>query len=370
MPEGIWLGDSTSLGNDTLLDLLKTTQADMPWDGQFETLQKYHQYPICNTWFTRDKVTQDGGAGIIRNVQLTETGTARFVLPWEPTAVSASDVQGRLRIDYTKLQDSYSISRDEMLRSRGKGKLIDLEKTRRMTMLMNMANKIEVAAWTAPTSAANAQRVPYGIPYWLIKPTADQTTADTEGHFGGNPTGFSDCGGIDCTQTEPDASRWKSYIASWEAAGGGITDADILKLTQMLRRLHFKAPIFVKDQKDSSLRTLSIYCGETTLNNLEDRARKNNDSLGADVAKYAGATLIKNIPLEWNEQLDSDTTYPLYAVNHDYFHPVVLQGDYFRTEGPMNDRSLPDVFTTFDNLTFNFLCINRRTAGGCIAYST
>jgi len=70
--------DPRSLANTALLDLLKTTTEQHPWDGKFETLQKWNLYEICNRWFAKDRITFDGGTSIIRNVQLAENGSAKF----------------------------------------------------------------------------------------------------------------------------------------------------------------------------------------------------------------------------------------------------------------------------------------------------
>jgi hypothetical protein len=154
----------------------------------------------------------------------------------------------------------------------------------------------------------------------------------------------------------------------WSNDDGNIEDADITKITRMLRRLHFKSPMFVKDSTEGGYKNLRLYTTEAIIEALEDRARKNNDNLAGDVAKYAGATVIKNLPVQWVEYLDADTSNPLYAINHDYFFPFVMEGDFFRETGPMNDRTQKDVFTTFVDLEFNYLCTNRQRAGGMISH--
>jgi hypothetical protein len=135
----------------------------------------------------------------------------------------------------------------------------------------------------------------------------------------------------------------------------------------MLRRLNFQSPVFVQDSGSGAYRYLRLYTNETVLEALEDRARKNNDALGADVGRYAGATVIKNLPILWAEKLDADATNPLYAVNHTHFHPFVMEGDFFRETGPMNSRDQHDVFTTFVDLQFNYICTNRQKGGGVIS---
>lgn len=361
---GVSFTDPRDLHNGTLRDLLATTLENHPWDGKFQTLQQYHDYPVCNTWFREDRVVFDGGTSIVRNVQLGENGSAKFTRPYEPASPAVADVQGRLRAEWVQATADYSISRQELLRNRSTSRLIDLLASRRTAALADLANLLEDYAWQAPASGGDDLH-PMGIPYWLVPITSDQQTAGTHGHQGGNPTGFSDCGGIDASAAAN--SRWRSYNDCWSDDTGTITDDDVIKITRMLRRLHFRSPVFVNQAEEEGFRNVRLYANETTLEALEDRAREGNDQLGSDVGRYAGATVVKNIPVVWVEQLDADTTNPLYAVNHAYFHPFVMEGDFFRETGPMNSRQQHDVFTTFVDLQFNFVCLNRQRAGGVIS---
>ncbi len=361
---GVDFTDPRELANDTLRDLLKTTLENHPWDGKFETLQKYHDYPICNLWFQQDRVVFDGGTSIVRNVQLAENGSAKFTRPYEPASPTVADVQGRLRAQWVQATADYSISRQEVLRNRGKSRLIDLLAARRESALADLANLLEEYAWLAPASGGDDLH-PMGIPYWLTPITAAQQAAGTYGHQGANPAGFSDCGGIDAS--DADNARWRSYNDAWHSTDGTVAAEDVVRVTRMLRRLHFRSPLFIHDADSDPYRHVRLYANETILEGLEALARESNDQLGPDLGRFAGATVIKNIPVLWAEQLDTDVTNPLYAINHAYFSPFVMDGDFFRETGPMNSRDQHDVFTTFVDLQFNFLCTNRQRAGGVIS---
>jgi len=374
--DGVSLAVSASLDNDTLKDLLKTTLENYPWDGKFATLLKYHDYPICNMWFRDGNITLDGGTAIVRNVQLTENGSARFTQPYETASPAQADVQGRLRANWVYVAGDFSISREEMLINRSKPeKLIDLAKTKRLAAIMDIANLLEAWAWKAPSSSTDELH-PMGIPYCLVPITGAQVTAGTATHQGTYLSGFSDCYGIDPAQTTPDASRWLSYNDVWTNSAGDIADGDVTKIGRMLRRLGFRTPQ-VANVPDEGPDKLRLYATETIIESLEDRARKNNDSLAADVAKYSwiksgnSGPLLAGRPVEWAEYLDGDTDYytkPLVAVNHSFFQPFVMSGNWFRETGPLNDRTQHNVFTTFEDLQFNFVCTNRQRAGGVISY--
>ncbi len=375
MATTVSFADPTSLyNNDQMLDLLRVTIPTVPWDGKYEVLHKYNAYPVVNNWFQERKVLYQGGTQIIKNVRVTESGGAHFTTPYATEEPSVEDLQARVRIEWVQLTHDYSISRQEMADNRGRNKLIDLIKNRRGGTQEGMANVLEEYAWQVPDDSGDTLH-PLGIPYWI----GPIVTSQTAGHNGNKPiykdgNDASDCGGINPSTTSPDQSRWKNYNDRWTAAtsfDGTIVDSDVIKVTRMLRRLRFKPPVMVSDATATAANPLKIYTGEEVLEAFEDRARDNNDQLGADVGKYAGATLIKNIPIELVEYLNyaqgNDTTYPMYAINHAYFHAAVKEGDYFRETGPMNSVKQHDVFTTFLDIRFNFLCTNRRTAGGIIS---
>jgi hypothetical protein len=292
-----------------------------------------------------------------------------MIRAYQPSTMIVADVQGRLKAEWVEGQTQFNISRQEMMRNRGKSKLIDLVKSRRIDALSDLANLLEVQGWSAPNSPSDDLNA-WGIPYWLVKPTAPQTAAQTLGFQGGTySTAFPDCGGIDPTQAVPDASRWKSYNGSWTNSSAVITDDDIANITDMMLLTEFTPPQFVTDINAGNFSKRRFYSGRVLRRALEDRARKVNDNYGADVGKYAGGTLIMNTPVKYVPYLDNDTTYPLYMINHAYFKAFIMAGEYLREEGPMNSRDLHNVWSTFYNLSFNFLCTNRRMAGGVIAYT-
>jgi len=250
------------------------------------------------------------------------------------------------------------------MRNRGKAKLIDLVKSRRQSAMADLANLLEDYAWQAPESPSDDLH-PMGIPYWITPITGAQVSAGTSGHQGANPSGFSTCGGIDASATAN--ARWRSYNDVWENSTADIKYDDIKKITRMLRHLRFRSPIMLNDASIDSSKNMRLYTNETVLEGIEEFAVNSNDNIGTDVGKFAGATVIKNLPIIWIEQLDADPSNPLYAINHDFFYPFVMEGDFFRETGPMNDRTQKDVFTTFVDLQFNYICTNRQRAGGVIS---
>ena len=128
------------VSNEALLDLLKTTQKNLPWDGSFEVLLKHQTYEVVNRWFAGDRVDFEGGTSIQRNVQIGESGNAEFVRLYQPTDPNVSDVQAQIDVPWRQVQTHYSIDRRELLRNRGPAGYITLVKSRRVDDMMDLAN--------------------------------------------------------------------------------------------------------------------------------------------------------------------------------------------------------------------------------------
>jgi len=356
-----------------LLDLLQTTQENLPWDGQFEVLQKHIKYQGVNDWFGRMSVKFHSGTSIVRKVQVTESGAAHFTRPYATETPSVGDVMEDIDLPWRLATTNYSIARSEMLRNRKKARLIELVKSRRIDALMDMANLLQENIWLSPPTTAD-EEYPHGVDYWMPHILYNATA----GFVGGIPTdragtSFSDCGGISPTTH----SRWKSYADAWTNSGGAVVDADLKKMRTMYRKLGFQSPTIVDDLKGFA-KNFKIYSNDTTIGNLEDLARQQNDQLGADVGKFAEATSFKRIPIQYVDVLDDDirgddsstSAYPLYYINHAYWEVYCMEDDYFRESDPMNTRDQHRVYTTFTDLQFNTLCTNRQRGGGVIGYKT
>ena len=356
--------------DSALLDLIATTQENLPWDGKFSTLVKYQNYEVCDRWFKDEKVTLQSGTSITRNVQYGESGAAKFVLPYASESPSVNDVQTTLNVRWSRAQTDYSIERSEMLMNKKRAKLIELIKSRRIDAMQSMADLLEERMWLAPSTTSNSTQ-PYGIPYWITPITAAQVGV-TDGFQGANPYAgggttdqFSTCGDIDASASA--YSRWRNYNDVWNTATGAGDATDLERWRKMYHKTHFKAPS-LNSQIVSGEFALAFYTNITTLLNAERLMESRNDNLGYDVGKAAGQTVFRGVPIKWAVPLDDDTTYPLYAINHNHFKIYCLADQYFRETEPISDRQQHNVYTTFVDLQFNALVDDRQKCGGMISY--
>jgi len=136
----------------------------------------------------------------------------------------------------------------------------------------------------------------------------------------------------------------------------------------------FETPTIAGEALDpkSNFNNFRMYTSSNVILNLEEIARKSDDKVGFDLGKYAGATIFKGIPFKWINDLDTELTYvrgadPIYGVNHSHFYPIVLADNNFRRTAPAPIKGSHNVLEAFIDLTYAYVCDNRRTAGFLIS---
>jgi len=358
---------STGIANTQLLDLLQTTTAHYPWDGKFAALFETRSFPGINEFLSRRHETVEGGTTYDWRVKYKRGGQASAVEINDTIDPSVVNVLATASVPWRQYNTHWTVNRREMLRNKGRAKLIELVKVRRFDAMEDLAELLEGHLW-ANLPSANTTFV-WPVPYWLPQATS---TTHTTGWVGQNPvdsggTSLSDCAGIDASSATYDL--WRSYQSIWGADGANgsapsFTAGDLAKIRAMFRALKFEAPFMVKD--NSPARALRYYANDTTIGAFETIADSRNDNIGFDIAKVAENIAIKGVPVSYVAKLDTDTTNPLYAINHNFFRCLVLKGDYLRESEPMNDVTQHNTFTTHVDLTVQTQMKDRRRGGGVI----
>jgi|GEM_PF-2334931 len=369
-----------ALNRSDSFDLWKVTTRNYDWDDKsMDYLFPQREFLVVDQWFQKDRMQQDPGTEIERQVVYRENGSTTFYDPGETRTSSSMNVVAVLRLPYVSCYAEYSALDAEIRRNAGRAKLKGILSSKRGTAKMDMAVTLDEKGWDMPDTANN--KLPHGIPYWIVPITGAQVTAGTASgaHQGQNPTGFSTCANIDASDST--YSRWRNYNAGWTNSSGEITEEDLLRLGKMRRSLKFKSPHIVADIHKPMYSKFRHYTCETIIDSYSAALRRLKDDIGGnDPARYYGAGMADTgepmffgSPVHLAEPLDTaDTTnrgaYPWYSLNHDYFYPVVEQGMYFSEDGPWRTKEQPDLYTTYVELAFNFLCTNRQLAGGVISY--
>lgn len=369
------------LSNEQLLDLWQITRAKVPWKGQLIAFQAKHEYLVVNQWFAEDRVEYQSGTQIEVPVMITNTGTARMILPAEVRTYAVGNVMDKIVVPWKIANAYYNVDDEEVARNLDEGgeiQLVDLVKVRRADCGMNMGDLLDELCFKTPASSTDVYN-PFGLPYWVTPLTPAQITAGTEdGFLGQNPVyqdgnAAADCGGIDASLAKN--SRFRNYVGLWSNNTFTMTDTDVQIVSKMVYQLKFKSPMTAKDVESGGFDKFRYFTCLDVILAMDLKARMNNDSLGADLGKFAGSVVIRGNPVYRADELDETAplpgggTLPFFAINMAFWKPFVQKGRFFREIGPMNDRAQPTTFTTNVDLVFNTICTNRQRQG-VIVYDT
>ena len=354
-------------------DLLKTTLKNYPHKGTLTVLQERHNFPIMNRLFRDDRMMIRGGTAISEKLMIDENGAAKMTQPYAIHEGNVVDVMATMEMPWRQAQTSWDLEKGEIIRNasgqmtgNSAVQIVDIVKVRRASSDLSLANLMEDLGWKAPTSTTDALN-PYGIFYWLPPITSAQVTTGSGGdHIATNPVGFSTTAGIDAS--DETYKLWKAYCDVWDNNTPTCTDDDVRKMVRMHRRLRFQVPMNARDWQADTFSDYQGYCSEDRLEAFEERARANNESLGADLGKFSGQTVIKGTPLNWTEEIDDVASDPLVLLNHKHWKVFVLEGDNFAESVEKGGRSQHRVTTAFTDISFNIGTLNRRLCGGRIDY--
>lgn len=337
-----------TLSAKDIADLVAATQDELGRMRFQQIAQDLQDYEMMGRWLREDKVTFNSGTGIQRTVMKDTSGAAKHTGLFAQDDVNVADVLDTLTVPWRHATTNWAYDVREMYMNKGAERIVDIVKVRRTDAMIDLAEKLEARAWSAPPSSTD-KTYPYGVPYWIVKNA-------TAGFNGGNPTGFSDTGGIDRSATAN--ANFKNYTFTFSA----WTKADLIKdMRTCHRKIGFKSPVKVNDYSNGSIGDrYRIYMGETAISYMEDIGESQNENLGRDIASMDGTIVFRKNPLVWVPYLDSDTTYPIYFINHSVFQPIVLAEDYLRESSPEKLAYSHNVYGCFVDLTYNFCCVDPR----------
>lgn len=332
-----------------ILDLTTGTLENMDPMSFVQIAQPLQEYEVMPRWLKKDKVVIDGGKGITRSLMIKLSYGARHVGMYEKDNVNVTSFMKTLSIPWRHATNNWAYDRREILMNEGDGKLMvfKLIEPRRGDCMISFADELERKAWVCP--AADNEKDPYGIPYYIVKNAA-------EGFNGGAPSGHTTVAGVNPTSVE----GWKNYTGTYT----NKSKRDLIsKLRTAYRRMSWKSPVNLKDYTSGRGDKMRIYVNEPTINELELIGESQNDNLGNDLASKDDTIVFKKHPIRWIPILDLDTQDPVYFVDHGTFYPVVLEGDFLRESDPMIIGDQHNMVQTHVDLTYNYLCINRRKNG-------
>lgn len=310
--------------------------------------QELQEYPVMSSWLKTDKQVEQGGLGISRRLMDRTNGAASHLGMYETDDVQVGDHMQEISARWVHAKTCWGYELREAMMNKGKALVSNILEPRRIACMLDMAAELETKAWTCP-SASNLTD-PWGIPYWIVSTT-------TEGFNGTVGSDHTTKGGLD----PDDVPKIKNYGFQYAAISRGDF---IRKCRRMWGKIHFKSPIGAAQFNGSTGQDFRHYCGLEMKLDLEEWAEDHNDNLGSDLlGKFDGNVTLNRNAVIRIPQLDADTSYPFYSINHRTFYPIVLDGDNMRQTGPDPAPGMHNVRWVHYDLTYQWFCVNPRGNG-------
>lgn len=351
-------------------DLLTATLAKFK-PNQFEIALKSQTAEIVNRWFKKDKMVVNGGDSCKFYIQLKRSNNATHTRLYDTDDVNVAQVMTEGSVNWTHAKTAWAFDVREIAMNKGNPqRIFSLLEARVKAAHHDLIIELEEAAWRTPSGSTD-DLAPHGIPAWLAQADADSETGDFTGYVGDYTTSgdtespYSSVAGISCTSTT------NPYWANFYADHNNLLDDSLLKiLSRAFLKTKFETPEIAGQALDpkSNFSNFRMYTSSNVILELEELARKSDDRVGYDLGKYAGATIFKGVPFRWVADLDTELTYvrgadPIYGINHNHFYPIVLADNNFRRTKPTPKSGSHNVLEGFVDLTYAYVCDNRRVGG-------
>lgn len=337
---------SVALTDQDIADLVAGTLKDLGRLKFQQIAQSLPNYEVFPVWFKKDRMTFDSGIGIQRTLMNKLSGAAKHVGLMDTDVVNITDVIDQLNVPWRHAQTSWAFIYQETLQNRGEALIFNVIKPRRAAAMIDMVELLENAAWSTPADPTDKLN-PYGLPYWIVKNTAT-------GFNGGTPGSWTTVGGVSLTNSP----TFKNYTAQYV----NVSKPDLIKkLRTAHRQCRFMSPVDIDDYRGGKGERYRLYVNEPTVASFEDLGEAQNENLGRDIASIDGVQMtFRGHPIRWVPKLDSDTSNPVYGIDHSTFYPVCLKGDYLREGTAKPAPNQHNVYQVFVDLSYNYLCLDRR----------
>jgi len=330
-----------------IADLVAGTLRDLGPLRFQQIAQNLQYYEVFSKWFKKDKVVFDSGVGIQRTLMnRLDSTSSKHVGLLDTDQVNIPDVIDQLQIPWRHAQTSWAlIYQTDILMNRGKSLIFNVVKPRRAAALLGLVEELEERAWGSAPSTTD-KLLPFSIQYWIVE-------NNSVGFNGGLPGSHTTIGGVDLA----DSPNFKNYTGQYTS----VTKSDLIKkLRTAHRKIRFVSPVTLDDYRGGMGDRYRLYTNESVISDLEDVGEAQNENLGREIASMDGTITFRRHPIVWIPKLDSRSDNPVYMIDHSTFYPVCLKGDYLRESEATKAPNQHNVFQVFVDLTYNYLCIDRR----------
>jgi len=256
---------------------------------------------------------------------------------------------------------NYHYDIDEEIFGQGAQQIVNYMKLQEDSLMVDFFKGMEdIMFGTGPTSPTQSPFPPTSLLWWI------QENA-TEGFNGGEPSGFTDVGGVD-VDTYP---NWKNRTFSY----ANFTHEDAVKKTiRSMDKCEFSPPVAGHDIVDQGRPNWELLTTYSRIEAARDLLLQGNDNIGKDLATYANAVLIRGVPMvnvpAWtnSNSINARTDGLILGVNWKTFKWYYQSGRNMRKRKPFQHPEMSNVRVRCMDDSGQIVCFNRR--GNFRGYST
>lgn len=314
--------------------------------GKFTQIAQDFTRYVVGRLLKQRKVGFQSGYQIQFRAITRDSGAARMVGLYEEIVPNVVNVLTYGSIPWRHTNTHWAWERRQALFCRDESEIVDLLTSQRFASLLSLAVLMEREFWNKPTDSTDTTEI-FGIPYWIVKNAVD-------GFNGGNPTGFDAGAGGLSTTTYP---NWKNYTFTYDS----VSKVDLVRPWRMaFEKCGFESPVDITDLRMGRGNDYQFFTVLDTKQKIEELGEAQNENLGKDIASMDGQVVFRRCPILWAQQLEADTTNPIYGINWGYLRPVFLKGDFMTEQGPFTPSHQPNVREVHVDITWNVACYDRR----------
>lgn len=352
---------STAYAPDSYLDLVAMTRPSNE-PGWADIAKSLRNHAAMEMILDRANVdfAPGGRQAITFNVQHRHTSASAFVKSNQVITAQLEDYMTTGSVPWRICNTHWAVDEMQELMNKGPEQIVNLTKVKRYSAYTDLADRLEAAFWTAPSSSSDELQ-PYGAPYYLTR----VGVAATPGHNGTVASGHTTTAGI----SHSTYTGWRNWVGQYTA----VTKPDLVtKMREAVIKTSFRPPYAFQATDGSSpskrRNRYRIFTNYDVLRQFEDMLENQNENLGNDLAPKDGVVMFRGTPVVYCDYLEqNDSTDPVYGFNFDAWKIVWLRGQYMREQAPIRMPNQPMTIVTHVWNVMNFVCRNRRE-GGFVLY--
>lgn len=341
-------------------DLVNATKINYGPQKIQQVAQSYVSYPLFTAFFKEERMNEDGGQLIQRNLWIRKTSRARFKGIGATDTVKIEDVTVQAQVPWRFSDTHWGFVDQDIHLCKNEHKIIDLIDVRRKEAMLDFVEMFEAVLWQSP--AASDTKTILGVPHYVVTTGAGSTF----GFNGTVPSGYTTVANVNPT-TYP---NWKNANGLYTT----VSKSDLIKkMRQAFRQCQFQEleQVSMDDYRKGRDRYL-IVANETVVSSMEDIGESQNENLGrdlgsmevnskgSDIYRVEGSLTFRRKPIIYSPHLDGVTGDPVYGLSMDtwcmYVHDVM---NFKETEVLRVSDTHDSYYVAVDNWC-NLLCIDRR----------